>query len=167
MALKSKSILFQNFLSLAPKSGAFSLVELLLVLGIITIFSAIALPRYGAASSRYRADLAARRIAADLELAQTIARAKGASQRVRIRQGVEKLIIFATDALDPHQSRYKTDFSMSPYNADIVSSVFNGDNYIIFNGWGIPDSGGTVVIRVGNETRTIAVDAQTGKAVIQ
>jgi prepilin-type N-terminal cleavage/methylation domain-containing protein len=145
----------------------FSLLELVLVLGIIAIFAAIAVPRYGAATSRYRADLAARRIVQDLALAQATAKAKGAAQTVRIRQGADQVVLYDTAALDPHMSTYRTYFSDSPYKADITSSVFNGDNYIIYDGWGLPDSGGTAVLEVGSETRTITIDPNTGKATIE
>jgi len=145
----------------------FSLLELVLVLGIIAIFAAIALPRHGNAVSRYRADLAARRIVQDLELAQATAKAKGAAQTVRIRQWRDQVVLFDTAALDPHLPSYTTYLSDSPYKADITSSVFGGDNYVIFDGWGLPDSGGTAVLEVGSETRTITIDPNTGKASIE
>ena len=40
-----------------PRYPGFSLLELLLVVGIVTILAAIAAPRYGAAASRYQASL--------------------------------------------------------------------------------------------------------------
>ena len=44
-------------------------MELVLVMVIVATLAAIAVPRYAQATSRYRADAAARRIAADLSLA--------------------------------------------------------------------------------------------------
>jgi prepilin-type N-terminal cleavage/methylation domain-containing protein len=160
-------ILCPHRLSKPVANRGFSLLELVLVLGIITILAAIAQPRYGAATSRYRADLAARRIVQDLALAQATAKAKGAAQTVRIRQGADQVVLFDTAALDRHLPTYCTYLSDSPYKADITSSVFNGDNYIIFDGWGLPDSGGIAVLSVGSETRTITIDPDTGKASIE
>jgi type II secretory pathway pseudopilin PulG len=142
-------------------------MELVLVLGIIAILATIAQPRYGAAVSRYRADLAARRIVQDLALAQAIAKAKGAAQTVSIHQGTDEVVLYDTAALDSHMSTYRTYLSDSPYKADISSSVFDGDNDVIFDGWGLPDSGGTAVLEVGSETRTITIDPNTGKASIE
>ena len=69
--------------------------------------------------------------------------------------------------IDPHESEYCTKLSESPYQADITESHFPANNDIVFNGWGIPDSGGTVVLKVGSEIRTITVDPQTGKATFE
>jgi len=148
-------------------NGGFSLLELFLVLGIIAIMAAIALPRFGMAASRYQADLAARRIVQDLALAQATARAKGATRTVRIDQAADQVLLLNAAALDPHMSTYTTYLSDSPYKADIGSSQFNGDNEIVFDGWGLPDSNGTAVLSVGSETRTIVVNVETGKATIE
>jgi prepilin-type N-terminal cleavage/methylation domain-containing protein len=43
----------------ATTKGGFSLLEVLLVLALVAIFAAVAAPRYGRASGRHRADLAA------------------------------------------------------------------------------------------------------------
>ncbi len=145
----------------------FSLLELILVLGIMAILAAIAIPRYGSATARYRADLASRRVIQDLQLAQVTAKAKGASQRVEIDPDTNQVLLFDTTALDPQHSQYRTTLSDSPYHVDLVSSLFNGDSEIVFNGWGIPDSGGTLVLSIGTEARTVVVDAETGKATIQ
>ncbi len=145
----------------------FSLLELVLVLGIIAILAAIALPRYSAATSRYQVDLAACRMVQDLALAQAAAQAQGATQRVRIDQGTDQIVLLDTAALDPHMPTYRTYLSDSPYEVDVSSSEFDADDYVIFDGWGLPDSGGTAVLTLGSETRTITVDPNTGKASIE
>ena len=145
----------------------FSMLELLLVLAIMTTLAAIAAPRYAASAARYRADLAARRIVADLKLAQATAKAKGSSQTVTIDQGTDTVVLSDLAGLDPHVSEYCTKLSESPYRANITESSFPANNDIIFDGWGIPDSGGYAILEVGSETRTINVDADTGKATIE
>src|SRR3954451_23186913 len=58
-------------------STAFTLFELMIVILIIWIAAAVAVPRYASSVGRYRAEFAAKRVAADLNLAR--ARAKAAS----------------------------------------------------------------------------------------
>jgi prepilin-type N-terminal cleavage/methylation domain-containing protein len=145
----------------------FSMLELVIVLAIMTTLAAIAAPRYQASIVRYRADLAARRIVADLELAQATAKAKGSSLTVIINQGTDTVVLSGQTGLDPHVAEYCTKLSESPYRADITESSFPADNSIIFDGWGIPDSGGYATLQVGSEARTISVDADTGKATIE
>jgi prepilin-type N-terminal cleavage/methylation domain-containing protein len=161
--LRTKNPLFSGLVF----SRGFSLFELVLVLAIIATITAIAAPRYQRSLSRYRADLAARRIVQDLELAQATARAKSAALTVRIRQGEDDVQLIDTAGLDPHESTYRTKLFEPPYQADITASTFNGDDSLIFDGWGMPDSGGTAVLTVGSETRTITVDADTGEATIE
>jgi prepilin-type N-terminal cleavage/methylation domain-containing protein len=145
----------------------FSLLELVLVLAIIATITAIAAPRYQASLSRYRADLAARRMVKDLELIRATAKARSTSVELVINTHTDQLVGSTVTALDPHITEYCTEFSLEPYQADITNSQFNGDAVITFDGWGIPDSGGTAVLTVGSETRTITVDPNTGEATIE
>ncbi len=62
---------------------------------------------------------------------------------------------------------YTVDLSAEPYRANVVSASFNGGTQVVFNGWGLPNSGGTVVLSVGAEQRTVVVDGTTGGISIQ
>ena len=57
--------------------------------------------------------------------------------------------------------------SEDPYGATLVSADLGGDVFIVFDGYGASDSGGTVIVKVGNIQKTIDVDPQTGKATVQ
>ena len=67
---------------------------------------------------------------------------------------------------DPDRSatEYRVSLSEEPYSANIVSASFGGDAEIIFDGWGAPDSGGSVLVQVGNHQKTIDVSPDTGQA---
>ena len=147
--------------------GGFSLLELIVVLVIMAIMAAIATPRYGQAVARYRTEMAARKVAADLTFARKRARTSSASQVVNFNvadggyqlPGVTDMRTSATD--------YSVSLSSAPYQARIVSADFDGDPDVTFDGYGVPDSGGTVVVAVGNHSRTIILDADSGKAEVQ
>ena len=64
---------------------------------------------------------------------------------------------------------YEIDLSGSPYNVSIVSAEFDNaaDADVQFNGYGVPDSSGTIVVESGSFQRTIVLDRETGKATIQ
>src|SRR3954469_15575051 len=62
--------------------AAFSLFELLFVIAIIAIIAAMAMPKYGRSVARYRAQCAARRVAADLMFARSAAKAASAERVV-------------------------------------------------------------------------------------
>jgi len=145
----------------------FSLLEIILVLAIIVTLAAIAAPRYAASLARYRADLAARRIRADIEQAQLSAKAASTSISVEFFVGDNKYEIPGLSPLVGSSGSYAVELSARPYAAALVSAEFGGDAELIFNGWGMPDSSGTVILTVGSEQRTVTVNGETGKATVQ
>jgi prepilin-type N-terminal cleavage/methylation domain-containing protein len=145
----------------------FSLLEVILVVAIMAVFAAVAAPRYGRASGRYRADLAARRVVADLRLAQSCAKAASSSRTVSFSTGTNQYQLLNVPSPDGVAGDYTVVLSAEPYNADLTGANFNGSSQVLFNGWGLPNSGGTVVVSAGSEQRTIVVDGGTGRVSIQ
>ena len=143
--------------------NGFSLLELVLVLAIAVTLAAIAAPRYGLALDRYHAEAAARRVAADLGVARATAMAQSASIAVIFDVPQNRYDIAGVQSLGT-----ATDASLilseEPYRSRLISADFDGDGAIFFDGHGAPDSGGTVVITCGTDTRSVVVDAQTGAA---
>ncbi len=117
-------------------------------MAIMTTLSAIAVPRYAVSLARYRVDAAAKHVKAELSLARKTAKITGASLTVDV-------------------SDYQAILSESPYRALIVSAQFDGDDEIVFDGYGVPDSGGTVTVQVGVMQRTVVTDADTGRTAVQ
>jgi prepilin-type N-terminal cleavage/methylation domain-containing protein len=151
----------------ARGKDAFTLLELLLVLAIVTISAALAAPRYGRASARYRADLAARRIVADLCLAQSYAKAASSARTVSFSAGTEEYRLLNISSPDGLPGDYAVVLSAEPYRADLTAANFNGGSQVIFSGWGLPDHGGTVAVSVGAEQRTVVVESGTGRIRVQ
>ena len=150
----------------ATTKGGFSLLEVLLVLAIVAICTAVAAPRYGRASGRYRADLAARRVVADLRLAQSSAKAASSSRTVSFSTATDQYQLSNVPALDGTSANYTVVLSAPPYQADLTNVSFSGSQ-VTFNGWGLPDQGGTVALSAGAEQRTVVVDAATGRISLQ
>jgi len=145
----------------------FSLLELVLVLAIVATLAAIAIPRYQGSLARYRADLAARRIVADLALAQSNAKAASSSRSVVFSVSANNYQMPDLPGLDGASGSYIVELRDLPYEADLISADFGGDQQVTFDGWGIPDSGGSVILSVGAEQRIVSLDAESGKATIQ
>jgi Tfp pilus assembly protein FimT len=138
-----------------------------LVLAIMGIFAALAAPRYGRASTRYRADLAAQRIAADLRWAQACAKAASAPRTVSFSTAAQQYQVLGVPSPDGVAGDYTVSLSAEPYRADLVSVSFATGPQIVFDGWGVPDGGGTVVVAAGTQQKTVTVAAGTGRATVQ
>jgi prepilin-type N-terminal cleavage/methylation domain-containing protein len=145
----------------------FSLVELVLVLAIMGVLAALAAPRYGQALSRYRADAAAKRIAADLAMVQSNARSTGSSRSIVFDLAASSYQLPGQTHLDRRSGTYSVSLSSSPYHASIGTINLGGASTLTFNGYGVPDRACSIMIRVGQVYRTISVDTQSGVASIQ
>lgn len=149
--------------------GAFTLIELVLVIVSVAVLSAIAVPRYAAALSRYRVDLAAKRVAADLMLARSQARLSSTRQPVDFSAPSNGYTLTGMASPDGGAGGYIVRLDQEPYKA-AVGAVSFGDaaaTAVWFDRYGMPDQGGTVVVSSGGYEKTIALDAVTGKAVVR
>lgn len=149
----------------------FSLLELVIVLAIMTILASMAIPRFGNAAVRQRADAAARRVVGDLEFARKRAGQTSASQKVVFEVGGNRYRLPGFRDPDRPASDYEVRLGEEPYNAAISSVDFAGTAEIEFDGFGLPiglgNTAGEVILRVGTEARTIRVDPDTGEAELQ
>lgn len=145
----------------------FSLIELILVVAIMVIVSAIAVPRYASAVALSRADSAARKIATDLAYARSLAMTSSKPQAVvfSVATGTYQL----SGQLDPvrRTMAYQVDVSAEPYKSKLVSATFGSTATVTFSIYGLPDNAGTVVVGSGSVQRTITLDDTTGRCAIQ
>lgn len=143
----------------SPRSLAFSLVELVLVLSIVAVVSAIAIPRYANSISRYRLDAAAKRIVQDLAVASVQASSSSRSQRVIFDTVSQSYTIPKLENLNAAAGAYAVALAGDPYRVQLVSADFNGSATLNFDIYGNPDNAGTIVIRLGGDTRTIRINS--------
>ena len=97
----------------------------------------------------------------------SIARTASASCAVTFSKETETYELSKVASFDGAPGNYVVDLTDKPYEAKLVSADFGGSGQILFDGWGTPSSGGSVVVAVGVEERTIVVDGETGQVTIQ
>ena len=145
---------------------AFTLTEITIVVSIIAVLGAVAMPQYALALARYRVAMAEQRILSDLSLAQAVAKTSSAGQSVSfyIASNNYQLTGYAGPLGGPAQSTYTVSLTADPYDATLVSASFNSAALLTYDRFGQPTSGGTVVLQVGSYQKTITVDPNSGKA---
>lgn len=151
------------------RGRCFSLVELVVVLVIMAALALIAEPRYAGVLSRYRVERAARRVAADLALSRFQARTSSRSRSIAFNPNLHQYeMSWSTGALSDAPSATTTvKLNAEPYRVKIVSASLGGDTAVTFNGYGVPDSGGAVILQSGPYQKTVVLNADTAKAQVQ
>ncbi len=151
-----------------PRSGplringelrAYSLVELLIVVVIMGITAAVAIPSFGDSIAKMNAEAAAERIRADLELARRHAINTSSSQSVVFDS--DGYALPGMDDPDHPGQPYYVDLTGDQYGVTLDSVGLGGDATIIFDGFGLPDSDVSIVIRVGDHEMTVSGDADS------
>jgi len=148
-----------------PQRGSgFTLIELVIVVIIVAVLGAIALPRFARSIDIHRAETAAKRIVHDLNLARESARAQSASVTVSFDPASDAYTMSGQSDLDHANQQYAVSLRESPFHADLVSAVFDGDAEVVFDGYGLPDSGGTIVLETGHQEVVVELAAETGRS---
>ena len=132
------------------------------------MFAGVAVPRYANSLALQRTDAAVRRIVADLNLVQRRARLTGKQQTVTFDVAGDTYSVGDLQDPDHPANPYVVNLSKPPYDAAIVSVDFGGDTALVFDGYGTPDSGGSIVIEVGRYQQTITLsDADLADGLIK
>ena len=149
------------------RDGAFSLIEMVMVLVIMGALASIAIPRHSNALVHYQAKAAAKRLAVDLQYARRHAIHTNASQTVSFDTTANSYELDGIQDLDVSTAPYIVRLSESPYRSRMLSADFGGDAQVVFDIYGVPDSGGQVVVASGDWQKTITLDAETGAVTVQ
>lgn len=150
----------------APRTRAFTLLELVVVLAITAAITSIGLIKYSASLSRYRAQGAAARLVADLETARTQARHQSSPRLVRFAVDRTRYAILTPAQSAANATGLVTDLSLDPFHATFaITGISN--NTLNFNGYGVADQSARITITSAGATAVVTIDADSGRAYAQ
>ena len=152
-----------------------TLIEMVIVVLIVGIVGALAAPRYSRSLEHFRAEAAARKIAADLARARGDARTTGANRTVEFDMGLNQYTLVGVKDLDRPHLDCTTRLSKTGYPATLLSADFNDTSQLTYDlhgrAWAgsplAPLTAGSAVIQAGSRQRTIVIDPTTGKAQVE
>ena len=160
--------------TIVPKKNgsrrAYSLLELSLVVAIIGFLAAIAVPRMADATTRHRVQAAGQRIVHDLTLAQKQARCTSTSRTVVFDIASDSYAIIGENHLDRTGATWEVRLAEPPYRTHIFVAQLDIEDTnpkFIFDGYGMPEQDGVIIIGIGQHYRMISVDAESGEVTFQ
>lgn len=144
----------------------FTYLDFLIATLLLGLAASIAAPRFVQTIHRNRAEMAARRIKADLGYARQHAISQSSPVTVQFFPASETYTIPALPDLDRVGQTYSVDLTVYPYEVDIVSATLGGDSDVQFDRYGQPDSSGTITVAAGTHQQTVTIDPDSGRATI-
>jgi prepilin-type N-terminal cleavage/methylation domain-containing protein len=138
----------------------FSMIELVIVLAMVGVTAAIAVPRYVNSVQRTKVDGAARRMAADIERLRDRARAQGREQQLYLASA-GYVLIMTDDAGNGVEEL--VDLTVDPYGVGVKPVVVT-DRGLTFDSLGRASEALLVYVANGEASRGVMFDPVAGRA---
>jgi hypothetical protein len=148
------------------RAAGFSLIELILILVILTTMTLlVGAGTFHTSMIHQRLKCAARKVQADLAMVRQ--RALASSEEIKVQFDVTEngyTLLDIPDPDSPGRSDTDVEFNKYPYEIKLVSVDINGGGEVVYDPFGRPDHGGTIVLEYADVTVTVAIDPETGLA---
>jgi prepilin-type N-terminal cleavage/methylation domain-containing protein len=150
---------------IAGLRAGYTIIEIVVVLAILALLWGIGAPRYAAAMSRYRAEAAARRIAADLVMARQQAIQTSSNVTITFNQTAGTYSIPGITSVDRTSNTYSVNLAADPYQVTLSVPFTAGQ--VTFNTYGSADQSGTITVQSASGFQwTITLEASFGKVTV-
>lgn len=138
--------------------SAFSVVELVIVVLIIGILSAVIAPRYIDLLSKHSIESAAKRLKLDIEFSVSTAKTTSAGHAIEFLLDDNSYQLKDIRDLDLVSQEYSVDLNEEPYRSTIQFAIFGDSSELHINGYGIPNEPGSIQLQCGKYRHEVTID---------
>ncbi|HOA72616.1 MAG TPA: GspH/FimT family protein [Phycisphaerae bacterium] len=158
------------------RTAGFSLLELILVLVVIAVMASIGLARLSRSPAHHQLTAAARRVAADLDLARQQAVALGTTRQVRFDKSASTYALEGVADINRPDKPYVVDLTLPPYGVAIKNVDLDGagGSVLAYDAHGRPviqcdlaEAELKIVLAGQSRNVRITIDASTGRAYVE
>jgi prepilin-type N-terminal cleavage/methylation domain-containing protein len=142
----------------------FSMIELAIVVSIIGIISAIAIPKFADGASGRKLQGVKKQLLADIQTAKIRARATSTQHTIKFFVSDEIYVIVEGNEIKKDAIVISRDLTESPFDATIRRTNLGGDEVMVITPYGDLSPSGTIRFKVGNERIDVLLEgiADTG-----
>jgi prepilin-type N-terminal cleavage/methylation domain-containing protein len=149
-----------------PVRIAFSLLELVVVLMIMGIMAAVAVPTFYRSLEQQRLESAARRVKQDLEQLRQTARTLSKTETLTATSVTAYVLSSDVQNVDHKNQSYAVDLAAAPYYVSSITTSTGFPAQVSFDGYGTTTVSGNIVLQMGGYTRTVTLNPTTGQATV-
>lgn len=142
--------------------AGFTIMELAVVLLVMGIVAAVAVPSFYSSLQYHELETAARRIVFDLEQARHVARVRSQTETLTFETATRYALSSGVQSLKSTGETYRVDLSGPPYELDGVTLNLGGATSVSFDGYGNTVTSGTITLTRGDATRTVTLNGPAG-----
>lgn len=137
------------------RQAGFTLIEMLLTAGVLTVIAAMAIPLYLSLSKRNDLDAAVTVLAQDLYQAQNASRAQERDSGWGVAVNGQVITLFSGTSYATRNSNYDVNYTV-PANI----SLSGGPQIVYSKLYGLPTSTGTFNLTSAGQTKTVTVNSK-------
>ncbi|MFK7760301.1 MAG: Tfp pilus assembly protein FimT/FimU [Phycisphaerales bacterium] len=148
------------------KSSAFSLVELVIVVAILGIITAVAVPRFADAGSGRRLTAARSAIYSDVELIKLRARATSKPHAIKFYPSENKYIVVEGIDINRRSIVLTRDLDDDPFNINLDRTNIGGDEILTINALGELSPASTLQINDDGVTFNVELEGLSDNGLV-
>jgi len=152
--------------ALTRSNRGFSMIELVIVVTILGIITAIAVPKFADAATGRKLQAGKKQLLADIETAKLRARATSKQHTLKFYPSRDMYVIVEGNEIDKNAVVIARDFSEDPFNLNLKRTDLGGDEVMVITVFGDISPPGQVQLLHSKTTITVDIEGVKDTGVV-